>query len=246
MGTATTFLALALARIGHTVELLLGMDTPPSLEPYWQSVYEQAGIRLRRARQVECEPWYFTHSRSIELGLREEPGDVVIVPDFGAPAYTALRLRQTGMAFEDTLFVVFCHGTRRYVMDFSPNLAPKDLRHLLAFAVHEQASVELADVVVSPSAYLVEWMRAQGWRLPERPFVIPYLTRPTATGELVSRRVWNAGERLKRLSFFGRIDEKKGVRVLADALNAVEPGLLDGLELEFVGKTTTTWTRERV
>lgn len=246
MGTATTFLALALARVGHTVELLLGRDSPPSLEPYWQGMYERAGIRLRRATRAECEPWYFLHAHCIELALREAPPDVVIAHDFGAPAYTALRLRQAGIAFEDTLFVVFCHGTRRYMMDVSANLAPKDLRNLLGVAVHERAAVELADVVVSPSAYLVDWMRAQGWQLPERTFVIPYLTRPTATGETVSRRPRNNGERLERLSFFGRIDEKKGLVPFAAALNALEPELLDGLELEFLGKTTPTWTRQRV
>jgi glycosyltransferase involved in cell wall biosynthesis len=246
MGTATTFLALALARIGHSVELLLGRDSPQSFDPYWENLYEQAGIRLRRAPRAECEPWYFVHARSIELGLREEPPDVVIAHDFGGPAYTALRLRQAGIAFEDTLFVVFCHGTRRYTMDASPKLAPKDLRNLLGVAVHEQAAVELADVVVSPSAYLVEWMRAEGWELPERTRVIPYLTRPTAMGETVSKRAWEDGERLERLSFFGRVDEKKGVVQLASALNALEPELVDDLELEFVGKTTPTWTPERV
>ncbi len=246
MGTATTFLTLALARIGHSVELLLGRDSPPSLDPYWERVYKQAGIRLRRAPRTKCEPWYFVHAHSVELGLRERPPDVVIAHDFGAPAYTALRLRQTGIAFEDTLFVVFCHGTRRYMMDVSPHLAPKDLRNLLGVAVHERAAIELADVVVSPSAYLVEWMRGQGWQLPERTLVIPNLSRPTATGETVSTRTWDAGERLERLAFFGRVDEKKGVEVLATALNAVEPELLDGLELEFVGKTTASWPPERI
>jgi len=246
MGTATTFLALALARIGHSVEMLLGRDTPPTLDEYWENVYACAGVSLRRAPRGECEPWHFVDAHSIELGLRESPPDVVIAHDFGAPAYTALRLRQAGIAFEETLFVVFCHGTRGYVMDVSPNLAPKDLRNLLGMVVHERAAVELADVVVSPSAYLVDWMREQGWQLPEHTFVIPYFTRPTATGESVSKRPWNDGEPLERLSFFGRVDEKKGVVPFAAALNAVEPQLLDGIELEFVGKTTGTWTPERV
>ncbi len=58
---------------------------------------------------------------------------------------------------------------------------------MLAHGRLEKAVVELADVVVSPSAYMVEWMRDQGWQLPE-PRVIPLVTRATATGErLLSR-----------------------------------------------------------
>jgi O-antigen biosynthesis protein len=116
MGTATTFLALALARMGHSVEVLLGvMHHPESIDPYWRNVYGRAGIQIRGAPPSDehVEPWPFLRARSIELGLRERASDVVIAHDFAAPAYTALRARQAGLAFEDTLFVVFCHGSRR-------------------------------------------------------------------------------------------------------------------------------------
>jgi hypothetical protein len=51
---------------------------------------------------------------------------------------------------------------------------------------------------------------------------------------------------LRRLAFFGRLDEKKGLKLFAAALNALEPELLEGIDIELVGKTTRTWTRERV
>ena len=47
MGTATSFLALALARSGHSVEILLGKHSPGSIDPYWASVYESAEVRIR-------------------------------------------------------------------------------------------------------------------------------------------------------------------------------------------------------
>lgn len=248
MGTATTFLALALARIGHSVELLLGGNAP-AMDEHWRETYERAGIRIRAAPPLDerVRPWHFMHARSIELGLLAAPPDVVVAHDFGAPAYTALGRREAGLAFDDTLFVVFCHGPRRYALDLSPNLAPKDLRNVLGVGIHEQASVELADVVVSPSVYMLGWMRGQGWRVPERALVIPYFTRSTATGEPVERAVASdGGSRLERIAFFGRLDERKGLRPFAAGLNTIEPHLLEGIDLEFIGKTTGTWTRDRV
>jgi glycosyltransferase involved in cell wall biosynthesis len=247
MGTATTFLALALARLGHSVEILLGINAPEAMDPQWAAAYARAGVHIRAAPPPDerVEPWHFMHARSIELGLREEPPDVVVTPDFGAPAYTALSAREAGLAFDDTLFVVFCHGPWRYALDLSPRLAPPDLRHVLAFGIHEQASVELADVVVSPSTYLLDWMRGRGWRLPERALVVPHFTPATATGEPLANADRGDG-RLARLAFFGRLDERKGLKVFAAGLNAVEPQLLDGIELEFVGRTTATWPRESV
>jgi glycosyltransferase involved in cell wall biosynthesis len=247
MGTATTFLALALARLGHSVEILLGKHSVGSIDPYWETVYSEAGVRIRPAPQSEerVEPWHFAHAHNVQLGLQADPPDVVIAHDFGAPAYSALRLRQAGVGFEDTLFVVFCHGTRRYVADRSPNIGFGDLRTVIGVGTLEQASIELADVVVSPSAYLVDWMRSRGWQLPDRTVVIPYFTRSEATGEAAAEATRPSPDPLRRLAFFGRVDEKKGLRLFAAALNALEPERLRGLELEFVGKTTATWTRAR-
>jgi glycosyltransferase involved in cell wall biosynthesis len=232
MGTATTLLALALARLGHSVEILLGNHDPRTLDPHWAEVYGDAGIRIRPVPHSTepVEPWEFAHAHTVMLGLRDEPPDVVVAHDFGAPAYSALRLKQAGLGFEKTLFVLFCHGSRRYVLDLSPKLAVGDLRAVLGVSILEQASAELADVVVSPSAFLLDWMREQGWRLPERALVIPYFTAPAT-----KRAQRPRPDPLRRLAFFGRIDERKGLKVFADALHALEPEL----EVEFVGKTTS-------
>ena len=247
MGTAITFLALALARLGHSVEILLGKHAPSSIEPYWASVYAAAGVRIRPAPESDepVEPWHFSYAHSVMLGLRDDPPEVVIAHDFGAPAYSALRLRQAGLAFENTLFVVFCHGTRRWLVDVAPSIAVGDLHTVLGVSRLEQASLELADVVVSPSAYLVDWMRGRGWQLPQRTLVIPYFTRSDATGESAAVAARPDPDPLQRFAFFGRVDERKGLKLLADALNRIEPELLSSVELEFLGKPTASWTRER-
>jgi glycosyltransferase involved in cell wall biosynthesis len=248
MGTATTFLALALARLGHSVEILLGKHAPDSIDAAWQSLYQDAGIVIRPVprEQKAVEPWHFAHAHAVSLGLQEAPPDVVVAHDFGAPAYAALRLRQAGIAFENTLFVVYCHGPRRWIADINSSVALGDLPSVLGVSLLEQAAIELADVVVSPSAYLLDWMRERGWRLPERAMVIPYFTRAEATGDQVDGSAREHGGRIRRLSFFGRVDERKGVKLLADALNGLDGERLAGLELEFVGRTTPLWPPTRV
>ena len=249
MGTATTFLALALARMGHSVEIVLGvMHRPESIDPGWKETYESAGIRIRPVppSDASVEPEQFVRTHGIAQTLESDPPDVVVVHDLAAPAYSALRLREAGIAFRDTLFVVFCHGTRRWVLDMSRRLQAADLEHVLALGVLERMSLELADVVVSPSAYLVNWMRDQGWRLPERTHVIPYITRSVALDEPPPRPSGDAVDRVEGLAFFGRLEEKKGLTVFAAALNMLEVGLLANVELEFVGKPTGTWPPERV
>jgi glycosyltransferase involved in cell wall biosynthesis len=248
MGTATTFLALALARLGHSVEILLGKHAPQSIDHTWQNVYAEAGIEIRAVPKAPkaVEPWHFAHAHAVSLGLQESAPDVVVAHDFGAPAYTALRLRQAGIAFDNTLFVVYCHGPRRWIADINSAIAIGDLPTVLGVSVLEKAAVELADVVVSPSAHLLAWMSERGWKLPEQALVIPYFTRAEATGEPADVSSRQADDQIRRLSFFGRVDERKGVKLLVDALNELDAARLDGLELEFIGKTTSSWPRTRV
>ena len=52
MGTATAFLALALARLGHLVEILLGKHALGSIDPEWDELYSGAGVRIRPVPQT--------------------------------------------------------------------------------------------------------------------------------------------------------------------------------------------------
>jgi glycosyltransferase involved in cell wall biosynthesis len=246
LGTATSHLAVALARRGHDVEVLY-VGPPPTapIEPEWAALYEQAGVAVRLLPRtgVAVEPSYFQQLRDTELALRETPPDVVIAQDLAAPAYSALRLRQLGLAFDNTTFVVYCHGTRQWITDVSGKA--RVLPGALAISVLERASVELADAVVSPSAYLLDWMRRETWQLPPETVVIPYLTRSVATGEPPARAQTGNG-RVQRISFFGRLEERKGLRPFAAALNALDRKLLEGVDLDFVGRSTPAWPPERV
>jgi glycosyltransferase involved in cell wall biosynthesis len=246
LGTATTFLAVALGRMGHRVELLyVGEPTAVPMLPDWARLYDGAGVKVRmlpRSGQ-KIEPAAVARARDTELALGADPPDVVITQDLAAPAYTALRMRQLGLAFEHTLFVVYCHGTRQWITDVARKV--RVLPGALTISVLEQASVELADVVVSPSAYLLEWMKQQAWRLPSRSLVIPYLTRGAATGEPPPRAELGGG-RVERLAFFGRLEERKGLRPFAAGLNALGGELLQDVELEFLGGATPAWSPERV
>jgi glycosyltransferase involved in cell wall biosynthesis len=242
IGTTTTFVSVALARRGHDVTVLFaGPPREGPVSPEWQDLYEDAGVLVREVAPGDgnVEPRQFARARDVEAVLRADPPDVVVVQDLGAPAYTALRLRRLGLAFERTSFVAFCHGTRRWVTDVSRKIRVLPGAH--AVAVLERASVELADVVVSPSAYLVDWMRGEGWRLPTQTFVIPHVSRVAATGERRPAPVEPA-EGVERIAFFGRLEERKGVGPFIEAVNSLDLAV----DVEFLGRPTPPWPVERI
>src|SRR5919202_4971614 len=245
IGTATTFLAVALGRSGHEVELLHAGDPPRApMGDEWSRLYGGARVaaRVLRGSAGRGEPPYFARMLDVEAALEADPPDVVIAQDLAAPVYTALRMRQLGLGLERTLFVVYCHGGRRWITDMARKARVMPGAH--AITLLERASVELAAAVVSPSEYLLDWMRGEGWRLPDRTFVIPHLSRSAATGKPHARQATNGGGRVERIAFFGRLEERKGLRPFAAGLNGVPADMLRGVELEFVGGATPAWQRE--
>jgi glycosyltransferase involved in cell wall biosynthesis len=242
IGTTTTFVSVALARRGHDVTVLFaGPPREGPVTPEWQNLYEDVGVLVHEVAPGDgnVEPRQFARARDVEAALRVDPPDVVVVQDLGAPAYTALRLRRLGLAFDRTSFVAFCHGTRRWVTDVSRKIRVPPGAH--AVAVLERASVELADAVVSPSAYLVDWMHGEGWRLPTQTFVIPHVSRVAATGELRPAPV-EPTESVERIAFFGRLEERKGVGPFIEAVNSLDVGV----DVEFLGRPTPPWPVERI
>jgi glycosyltransferase involved in cell wall biosynthesis len=245
LGTATSFLAIALAGRGHAVDVLyIAEASADSPAAEWKRLYADAGVSVRLLTRSDerTEPSFFARIRDVERSLQANPADVVITQDLAAPAYSALRSRQLALSFEKMLFIVYCHGTRQWITDVARKV--RVLPGALGMSVLERSSVELADVVVSPSAYLLDWMRNERWQLPERSFVIPYLTRSAATGELAPAPP--APAPIRRIAFFGRLEDRKGLLPFTAGLNALDRDLLRNVELEFVGRATPAWTPDRV
>jgi O-antigen biosynthesis protein len=243
-GTADSLLAVALGRRGHEVRLLVASGRHiGELNPEWTRIYEDAGVDVRVLEPIEgVRPSYLGPPIEVYHALRDAPPDIAIVNDWRGLGYAALRARQTAFALADTAFVVHCHSPGRVLTEFAQKVP--DTLERFGEQVTERASIELADAVVSPSAWLLEWMRSHGWHVPEAARVIHYVRRSAALDEppaLAPR-----GARVRTLAFFGQVREGKGIRIFLAALEQIDPSLLDGIELLFLGAARAPWTSDRI
>lgn len=243
-GTADSLLAVALGRHGHRVELLVASGREiGTLSPEWTSKYESADVEVRvLERRPGVRPPYLAPTLEVFHALRERPPDVVIADDWRGLGWAALRARQVGLALMQTAFVIHCHGPARVLAEFARKVPDTVAR--FGEEVTEQASVELADAVVSPSAWLLDWMRAHDWPVPESARVIQYVRQSAALDETPTLAPSEAA--VRRLAFFGQLREGKGIRIFLAALDALEPNLLDGREVVFLGSETARWRGDRI
>src|SRR5437763_558158 len=115
-----------------------------------------------------------------------------------------------------------------------PDTVDRFVEHVI-----ERASMQLVDAVVSPSEWLLEWMRYHGWPVPDSAQVIQYLREPTALDTSPPAAAGLA--RIRRIAFFGQLREGKGIRIFLGALNGIRPELLNDAEILFLGSENRRW-----
>lgn len=246
IGTASTELALALARDGHEVDMIFTGGGEVGGEAGfegWREHYREQGVNLERApHQVGETCDSVIHSAEHSLALyrmlkardEERPYDAIHFVESLGHGFYSLLAKRNGLAFERATTVVCTHSARRWLAEAhqTPFAHPAELSDEFL----ENRSLELADVVVSPSAHLLSWLRDRGAPLPERSYVQQYVTcfdrRKVAPPEPAP---------LEELVFFGRLEARKGIYSFCDALDLLAADPPAGLKrVAFLGKESVS------
>jgi O-antigen biosynthesis protein len=237
-GTADSLLAVALARRGHPVELIVASGREiGELNPEWSRIYETAGVKITVLdRRTDVTPSFLAPPLEVFDALVSSAPDVAIVNDWRGLGWAALRARDAGLALQDTAFVVHCHGPGRVLVEFARKVP--DTLERFGEDVAERASIGLADAVVSPSEWLLEWMHDHRWPVPRSARVIQYPRRSAVLDEGPPQA---AGGPVRRLAFFGQLREGKGIRIFLEALQRLDP-----IDVVFLGSASKRWPPEEL
>ncbi len=263
IGTAYTSLAETLAAEGHAVTVLFTGWPDEAAEPFqhWVRHYREHGIELLRLPQptaswIETGHRHAVRAYEVYRWLRDrdaEPFDVVHFPEVLGHGYYAVCAKRLGVALERTTLAIGTHSSTSWVLEANGTL----FQALDDFADDfvERRCVELCDVLISPSAYMRDWMRSRGWRLPERNFVQQYARSEAVVRVDPAPPAPASGT--TEVVFFGRLEPRKGVRVFCDALDLLtesrpradcrvtflgKRSSVDGLDAgEYIGERAGRW-----
>ncbi|HEY4934657.1 MAG TPA: glycosyltransferase [Terriglobales bacterium] len=247
IGTAYTTLAQILAQAGHEVTVLYtGGDWSDSGSvEQWEKYYLAQGILLIRQKPpvgiVVDSPFFVKRSYEAFLWLKQNESrfDIVHFPEWQGQAYYSVLAKHQGIASQNISFCIGVHSSGKWIELGNHRLFNQSDQLDQDFL--ERESVRLADVVISPSQYLLRWMQEDGWRLPDQVYVAPYAVSPE-----LYRFVENAGrakdrfdrrESVRELIFFGRLEPRKGLVLFCDAIDRLtEPLYKRRLRVTFLGK----------
>lgn len=246
VGTAYHAMAEALRRDGNSVTIFFVPPTKPSPDQFkkWKIFYENLGIQLELFPEKEKKNvvslWSnATKSFLIMNWLKQYPSlDIIhFAIDHGLGYYTILAKHQ-GLAFQNKFIVLgahsstlwdaaFSYGDKTYYQDFLE-------RNFL-----EKECVRLTDFIVSPSRYFLNFLQnSLDWTLPQNSYIQPNIMSskitPRFRGELVEKQ----RIAVKEFVFFGRLEKRKGIVLLCDALD--HPKLCNRIDfsVSFMGHNT--------
>ena len=233
IGTATTHLALFLARSAHRVTVLYTGAAGIDYSNPWARRCVSAGVSLIHldARQGNMHPVLLRETCVIFEHLRTRHDDLVLFQDWEGPAFSSVVAKRAGLAFGRTLLGIMTHGPTAWLLEANRMLV-RDQR-VLAQLHMEREALAGADLVICPSRYMLAWLRASNQALPTNSHALPLYLWSDASGAAAEPIVDLPS--VGKLAFFGRLETRKGVdlfleAILSDALAAV------AFDIVFVGK----------
>lgn len=233
IGTAMIALAEALAARGHDVTVLYPpayTETTPILT--WILDYETKGIRLE---SLYCETSDDARtSYAAYQWLKVRHFDVIHFHDMQGVGYWSCQAKRMGLAFQNSTLVCQVHGQTMWHLENSSEFIAGEGQLKTDFL--ERKGVELADVIYSPSQYMIDDMLERGWAVPERRVVRPNLL-PARFNEIcrASERRELSGA-LAELVFFGRLETRKGLELFCDTLTLLDQQRTVPRQVTFLGK----------
>lgn len=241
IGTAFTAMAHQFRDAGYEVTVLftVGQNAGDDTDlKRWQRHYAHQGIELIPLAADSDEPvleapWYCWRAYRLYLWMRRNAHrfDMAWFPEWRGEAYFVLSAKAVGTDFTDLPIGVVTHGPTawaeggNYALPFS--IDTLYLEHM------ERHSAEMADIVVSPSQYLLDWEREQGWTLPQDTRVMQNMMMP---GEVVEAGTPRQLDDVDEWVFFGRLEVRKGLKIFIKALQRLPREALKARQVTFMGK----------
>lgn len=229
--------AEALVGAGHAVTVLLASCQHRDAGTFsqWIADYRRRGIDLQVLGVSPVVPFHgpkhvIVNREVYEWLKRAEPFDVIHFNEFEGIGHYTLLAKHQGLAFEDTMLCVTVQCPHLYLKDAMEQHVTTVTDMELDFV--ERRTVELADIVISPSEFMLEWMQSQEWALPARSVV---QQRLVASIRELPPQVTEGARPLSEVVFFGALEDRKGVSLFCEAMELVQAQLHVGIRVTFLG-----------
>jgi glycosyltransferase involved in cell wall biosynthesis len=245
-GIASTYyhLAKGLAAQGHEVHVLYlkGERVENETPQHWITHFAEIGVTLHYLHHTTktiigpSQNWQSRYNAAYNWLKTQKKFDVVHTSEWRGGLIYALMAKKLGLAFQETLFIVKTSSPHLWNRHYQ--MQPIAKRDLLPASFAEQKCVELGDIVIGGSAHLLCFMKHVGYRLPPATYVQPNILDFSEVNVIDQRSLRRAGDKVhtQELTFFGRLEMRKGIELFCTALDLLDREGIAPKAVNFLGK----------
>lgn len=238
IGTACFHYARTLADVGLTVDILFTGPVEQDAIGLWEDFYAARGIRFYTLNSIEpnsCAThgtrWYTDRSWAVMQFLRKRNDRYILFQDWHANGFWSMRAKRMGYGLQNATLGLIAHSCTEWQKAGMQTFGAQPLDESdLAWA--ERQAIAEADILISPSQHMIDWLMQNGYELPAQTALCPY------TFEDKIQVYPQQGPDLDHLIFFGRLETRKGLHLLGRALRGLNPAALPK-RVSLLGKYAT-------
>ena len=240
IGAAFSELALLLAAKGHNVDILYCPIADMTASEKTKHIEDWAARRVRfSVLALDKYVWsksYEAKSYAVYQELKDRNYDYIHFHDYKALGFASVSSKHQGHSFLNTSLVVQMHGPSCWTLDINKSMYSHEDQLKIDFM--EREMVSKADKVVSPSAYLLDYLsEKQDFTFPKDVRVIKNSSGNIVKDLNISGRSRGSVDEIDEIVFFARHEERKGIINFCDALDRLNDYLSNnGLQVTFLGK----------
>jgi len=162
-------------------------------------------------------------------------------PEIWGFGYRTIQAKQSGLLGNSCLIGVTAHGGFEWLQETNGRYSTNHTPWLWQAYHYEQFSYENADVINSPSRFLKAKLSHYGWKTEQvnhLPNFVPAVNpsanarHPAQDGPAQNNPVF---DRIS-VTFFGRLEERKGLCTFVEAVRLLDPAIAPQIHLIFIGK----------
>lgn len=181
-------------------------------------------------------PWFLERSDKVRHALKllhaEHRFDLIEFSEWQGMGFRTVQSKRNGQEFLDVDIVVRPHSCSQWVRD--GNLQWINWQEEVRLDYCERYAFENADVQLSPSAYMLEYLRSIGWNV-RSDAAVSFYPFPDSTAKVRDECTEEAGPSgFPEIVFFGRLEVRKGLELFLDSLKVIDPRI----PITFLGKNT--------
>ncbi|KZK84479.1 Glycogen synthase [Pseudovibrio sp. Ad46] len=245
-GIASTYyhLAKGLAARDHEVHILYlkGESVENETPQHWVKHFAEFGVALHYLQHTTetivgpSQNWQGRYNAAYRWLKEQQKFDVVHSSEWRGGLIYALMAKKLGLAFQETLFIIKTSSPHLWNRHYQ--MQPIAKRDLLPASFAEQKCVELGDIVIGGSAHLLCFMKHVGYQLPAATYVQPNILDFSEIDVIDQRPPRKTGDRIhaQELTFFGRLEMRKGIELFCTALDLLEREGTPPKTVNFLGK----------